>query len=350
MPRPIVWRGAGLGNEIFPWAKAYIASRELGFRLAQPVWGLNRRDYRREFGSSRLDWLHHVALRTAMPVVTITDEMVLSTGEADYGAAMRLLDADYGWSQRRSLILLHQGMAGGHLAIERARGYLRNALLGHLPESGCPDDRGPDTGQLRVAVHIRLGDFSQDSTGPQPGVFNRRLPLSWYRWVLGALRARFGDMLHLDVVSDDPVQATRMLSDWRLCHARSRTILEDLSIMAAADLLVCSVSTFSMLAAFLSDAPYLWYGPHLHEHGGYLSIWGYKPQQLTGGTGENLRKEQQIGGTLPPRGVAVDVDGELPLWLTDFLMAKAALNRRSADLIRCGVVPHRQPVPAPAMG
>ncbi|MFF4687399.1 hypothetical protein [Streptomyces sp. NPDC001307] len=346
MPRPIVWRGAGLGNEIFPWAKAYIASRELGFRLVRPAWGLNRRNYRQEFGTSRLDFLQHAALRLAMPVVTVTDELVESTGETDYGAAMRVLDAEHGWSRRHSIILLHQGMAGGHLAIERARGYLRNTLLGRLPERGCPDDHGPDRGQLRVAVHIRLGDFSQDSTGPQPGVFNTRLPLSWYSSVLAALRERHADSLHIDLVSDDPVQATRMLSEWRMCDARSRSILEDLSIMATADLLICSVSTFSMLAAFLSDAPYLWYRPHLHEHGGFLSIWGYKPQQMTGGTGDSLRKEQRIGGaSLPTRGVAVDADGELPSWLTDFLTMKAALNRRSGDLVRCGVVPHHSPVP-----
>ncbi|MEV6054370.1 hypothetical protein [Streptomyces sp. NPDC052107] len=346
MPRPIVWRGAGLGNEIFPWAKAYIASRELGFRLLRPAWGLNRRNYRQEFGTSRLDFLQHATLRLAMPVVTVTDELVQSTGETDYGAAMRVLDAEYGWSRRRSIILLHQGMAGGHLAIERARGYLRNTLLGRLPERGCPDDCGPDKGQLRVAMHIRLGDFSQDSTGPQPGVFNRRLPLSWYLSVLETLQERYSDSLHIDLVSDDPLQAAQMLSGWRTCDARSRSILEDLSIMATADLLVCSVSAFSMLAAFLSDAPYLWYRPHLHEYGDFLSISGYKSQQMSGGTGENLKKERRIGcDALPTRGVAVDSSGELPHWLTDFLTTKAALNRRSADLVRCGVVPRHSSVP-----
>ncbi|WP_149830695.1 hypothetical protein [Streptomyces tailanensis] len=343
MPRRIGWRGAGLGNEIFPWAKAYLASRELGFRLARPAWGLNRRDYRHEFGTSRLDWVGHAALRMAMPVVTVTDEMVRSTGETDYGTAMRLLDTEYRWSQRRSLILLHQGMSGGHLGIERARNYLRNELLGHLPEDGCPEDWGPDAGQLRVAVHIRLGDFSQHSTGPKPGVFNRRLPFAWYRWVLDTLQGHFGEMLHVDLVSDDPIKATRMLPEWSGCTARSRTILEDLSIMATADLLVCSVSTFSMLAAFLSDAPYVWYRPHLHEQGGFLSIWGYPPEQQ-GRTRADIRREQQIGGPLPARGVAVDVDGELPSWLTGFLMTKAALNRRSADLVHCGVVPERDPL------
>ncbi len=349
MPRRYGWRGAGLGNEIFPWAKAYIASRELGFRLMHPAWGLNSREYWRVFGTSRLDWIGHAALQLAMPVVTVTDEMVLSTGETDYGAAVRALDKEHGWSGRRPLLLLHGGMSGGHLAIESARNYLRNTLQGHLPERECPSDPGSHPGRLRVVVHARLGDFDQHSDGPLPGVFNRRLPLSWYRWTLNLLQKQFGDMLHVDIVSDDPVQASRMLPEWSRCSTRSQTILEDLSLMVAADLLVCSVSTFSMLAAFLSDAPYLWYRPHLHQQGDFLSIWGYQPEQQAGGTGTNARKEQRFGGTLPTRGAAIDIGGELPAWLVDFLTTRAALNRKSADLIHCGVVPH-SPGTLPAVG
>jgi hypothetical protein len=336
-------RSAGLGNEIFPAAKAYLASRELGFTLVPPAWHLDRRGGRHRVGMSRLRWLGQAALRTAMSTVTVTDTMVRSTGESDYGAAMRALDAEFGWSRRRSLALVHGSMSGGFLGIDGSRNYLRNLLLGHLPESRCPECRVPEEGLLRVAVHLRLGDFTEDATGPLPGVFNKRVPLGWYRGVLDVLRDRFGDLLQVDVVSDDPVQASRMLSDRTPCRARSWSVLEDLSIMAAADLLICSVSSFSMLAAFLSDAPYVWYRPHLDEHGGFLSIWGYLEEQRTGPTGVNLRKERNSGLSVT-RGVAVDMDGELPSWLVDFLMTKAALTRRSADLIRYGVVPRALPV------
>ncbi|MBA4860957.1 hypothetical protein H1V43_06090 [Streptomyces sp. PSKA54] len=278
-----------------------------------------------------------------MPTVTVTDEMVRSTGETDYGAAMRVLDAEFGWSRRRSLVLLHGSMSGGFLGIDSSRNYLRNLLLGHLPDGGCAECRVPEKGLLRVAVHIRLGDFTQDSTGPRPGVFNKRVPFSWYRSVLDTLRDRFGDVLHVDIVSDDPRQAARMLPEWSSCRDRSWTVLEDLSIMAAADLLICSVSSFSMLAAFLSDAPYVWYQPHLDENDGFLSIWGYLPEQWRGPTGANIRKEEQNACLPATRGVAVDAGGELPSWLTDFLMTKAALGRHSADLVRYGAIPRGVP-------
>ncbi|MCX5349366.1 hypothetical protein OG901_16570 [Streptomyces mirabilis] len=346
MPDRMGWRGAGLGNEIFPWAKAYLASRELGFRCLRPAWGLNRRGYWRDFGTSRLDWVGHTALRAVMPVVKVTDEMVSATGEVDYGAAVRVLDGEYKWSRRRSILLLHESMSGGYLGIERARNYLRNVLLGSLPQEDCAASRDACAGQLRVAVHIRLGDFQADPAGPRPGVFNTRIPLQWYHGVLDILQRHFEGRLHIDIVSDEPEQLARAFPRWKLCSARSRSMSEDLSIMTAADLLVCSVSSFSMLAAFLSDVPYLWYRPQMFEQDGFVSIWGDAPEQQAGPTGANIRKERENAGVPPARGVPVDLDAELPSWLVAFLETKVALSRHSADLMRYGVVSSGAPVRA----
>jgi hypothetical protein len=331
-------RGAGLGNEIFPWAKAYLASRELGFGLLRPAWGLNSRSYWREFDASRLDWLGHAALRAVMPTVTVTDTMVRSTGETDYGAAVSVLDAEFGWSKRRSLVLLHESMSGGYQGIARARDYLRNELLGHLPDADYRA-RASCAPRLNVAVHARLGDFDDGNSGPPPGVFNACLPTHWYRSVLTALQKRFGEELHVDILSDDPARAARMLPEWNGSIAPPRTTLEDLSVMATADLLICSVSSFSMLAAFLSDAPYLWYRPHLSDSSGFLSIWGHEDGQQTGPTATNMHTVRRgSAGELPTRGVPMDFAEDIPDWLTGLLSTKLALKRSSTDLIQYGVV------------
>lgn len=332
-------RGEGLGNEIFPWAKAYLASRELGFGLLPPPWGLNRRRYWEEFGTSRLDWFGHVALRAAMPSVTVTDEMVRSTGEIDYGAAIRVLDAEFGWSRRKSLLLVHRSMTGGLLSIARSRNYFRNTLLGRLPDVGIEDPQ-PGTDRIHVAVHVRLGDFEDSkAAGPGPGDTNERLPAQWYRSVLGAMRERFGPLLHVEIMSDDRERVAQLLPEWRQAIARPRGTRADLSVMASADLLVCSISTFSMLAAFLSDAPYIWYRPHLDESDGFLSIWGFRPEQQTGTTAANAKEEQQEETVLPARGLPMGIGDDVPAWLAELLMTRVALRRRSADLIHFGVVP-----------
>ncbi|HEV7814426.1 MAG TPA: hypothetical protein VGP06_04910, partial [Janthinobacterium sp.] len=81
-------RGAGLGNELFPWAKAFLASQALGSRMAHPAWGLNPRNYRRDFGTARLDWLQHALLRQALPAVRFDEAAYLSTGKEDYQDAV----------------------------------------------------------------------------------------------------------------------------------------------------------------------------------------------------------------------------------------------------------------------
>ncbi|MFG2824438.1 hypothetical protein ACGFX4_34040 [Kitasatospora sp. NPDC048365] len=332
----------GLGNEVFPWAKAYLASRELGFGLLQPPWGLNPRDYRTEFGTPRLDWVGHAALRAVLPSETVTDEMVRSTGRIDYGEAIRVLDAEHGWSRRRALLLMHEGMSGGYLGIARARDFLRSRLLGRKPGQ---EGREPDPARLHVVVHIRLGDFGGTSAGPRPGEWNESVPVEWYRSVLAALRARLGDTLHVDILSDDQVRVAGLLPEWAREDSRRRSTLEDLSVMASADLLICSVSSYSMLAAFLSDAPYIWYRPHLGEHGGFLSIWGHEPDQRTGPTAANvLRERQDAADPALTRGVAMDTGDDLPGWLADYLGTRTALRRRSADLIHYGVVPRHAAV------
>ena len=60
--------------------------------------------------------------------------------------------------------------------------------------------------------------------------------------------------------------------------------VSDLLALAGADLLVCSVSSYSIWAAALSDAAYLWFKPQLHPQAdGWWSIWGFEPkQQLSG--------------------------------------------------------------------
>ena len=62
-------RGYGLGNELIPWARAFIASELLGARLLPPAFGLNRRGYWRHFRTLPDDWIYHRALQKILPVV-----------------------------------------------------------------------------------------------------------------------------------------------------------------------------------------------------------------------------------------------------------------------------------------
>src|SRR5882757_5170810 len=109
-------RGAGLGNEIFAWAKAYLAAQELGLELVNPPWFLSRYGYHRllprQASSSVLTHGRVYAQRRLL----VTESMYRSLGHIDYGLAMRALGerlADGAPECRGVRTLEHHGMFGG---------------------------------------------------------------------------------------------------------------------------------------------------------------------------------------------------------------------------------------------
>ncbi len=106
-------RGGGLGNEMFPWAKGWIASQVLDARLIGPSWGLNQRKYHRNFGTSRLDFLAEEAL-AHLPHHAFTESEYRATGEIDFGAAIRKWATTRGLKAKSSYIVSVEGMWGGY--------------------------------------------------------------------------------------------------------------------------------------------------------------------------------------------------------------------------------------------
>jgi hypothetical protein len=121
-------RGEGLGNEMFPWAKGWIASQALRAHLIGPAWGINRRSYYRNFRTSRLDFLWEDAL-LRLPHFAFTAEDYLGTGQTDFGAAISQWANVRGLARRRSFVVSVGGMWGGYEAIRSARPFLLSRLL-----------------------------------------------------------------------------------------------------------------------------------------------------------------------------------------------------------------------------
>jgi hypothetical protein len=201
-----------------------------------------------------------------------------------------------------------------------------------------------DPQRLIVAVHLRAGDFGSAEAPPRPGEFNRALPREWYRNVVANVAAEFGERAQFLLFSDEVASRDAMLVDNASVvqlPARERPMLSDLLSMAFADLLVCSVSSFSLLAGFLSDHPYAWYAPHLYERGGWRSIWGYESfQQSPGGlTSINVSvAENDVSGEDFGRGFAIQPDGCIPDRLAEILRQRLATKQLRRDLLYYGVV------------
>lgn len=146
------------------------------------------------------------------------------------------------------------------------------------------------------------------------------------------------------VVSDATEEELRPLTRTVRCELtvdQPRRDVSDLLILASCDFLVCSISSYSLWAAFLSEARYGWFAPNLPPERGFGSIWGHEAEQQAPGapTRIALDRAATLGDGVVARGVAIGEDGRVPDELIADLAHRAALKRRELDLLRYGVTP-----------
>ncbi|MCJ9729716.1 alpha-1,2-fucosyltransferase [Bradyrhizobium sp. PRIMUS42] len=343
-------RGAGLGNEMINWAKAFIASRALDIPLLHPAWGLNRRRYWELFGTSRSDWFIHKAMWRALPHFEFREsDLDRAGGETFHDAVLRFA-SKHELSRRSAYILGFGGLWGEYSYIAQARSFLRQQLLNSSKaiENLYEIENSLEQDALRIGVHIRRGDFGAPPTNLEyRGKFNAVIPLEWYTNIARNLRNAFGMNACFVVVSDSTddelAPFLREFGCITTQHQENRDI-SDLLLLSSCDFIVCSVSSYSQWAAFLSDSRYAWLAANLTEHQSLGSIWGHHVNQkgLDQEIGRAIRKniiERNANRPLRPRGTAVAWDGNLPDELFEDLRLRLLTKQRSTDLIRHGAVP-----------
>ncbi len=344
-------RGEGLGNEILPWAKGWIASQVLGAHLVGPAWGLNRRRYYRNFRTSRIDFFCEELL-AHLPHHSFTEEDYRNTGEIDFGKAIRKWAESKNLPGKRSFIVTVDGMYGGYPCIRNARPFLWAQLLNSRDalRNVYQIVSGLDRRKLLVAVHMRLSDDfdTPKENESQRGKFNRKIPGEWYLKVCDALRETLGDSLQFHFFSDRGGavfdEAVRRFNPGQR-PLRGLTECSDLLLMALADLRICSISSYSMIASFLSDGPYIWYEPQLGYSEGFYSLWGMEEEQLKPGspTHSSIEQMKSIGPGSEWesgfKGYPMQAGSHVPRGLAEQLRRKLVANDRSASLLEYGCLP-----------
>lgn len=347
LPR-VTGRGGGLGNEMVPWARAYVASQVLGARLLPPAFGFNRRPYWRHFETSRLDWLAHRVLEHTLPRFEFDERAFLDFGDEGLADAVRRHARRHDLAGRGAYVWVTDGLWGGYHHLMEAREFARETLRTSRFAARNLDvlRHRLDPARKTVAMHVRLGDFGAPvAAGEWRGRFNVSLPLDWYVGVATSLRAMLGDAIQFLVVSDGSTDALAPLVD--VCGAITTGDIadsdaSDLLALAQADLLVCSVSSYSAWAAFLSDAPYLWFEPNLQRIDGFYSIWGHEPEGRHSQRAMRQARERHDRGLVvaSPRGVPIGPGGTVPVVVAERLMAAPVSADAANDLVVYGLVPH----------
>jgi hypothetical protein len=342
-------RGYGLGNEMIPWARAFLAAQLLDAKLLPPAFGLNRRGYWQDFNTAPDDWIYHRAMQRLLPVVSFTEADYLAHGGGSALDALRRFVDAHELRRRRMYLLVTRGLWGGYSHIQPAREFVRSTLYQsrYAARNLLRLQQRLDPAKVLVGMHVRLGDFvGPTDISSYRRVPNASLPLDWFHNVATDLQRAFGSDWQLLLVSDGAQQRLQNLLEQFPCVITAdipHGDCSDVLALAGADLLVCSASSYSSLAAFLSDSPYLMFAPSLVEHAeGCYSIHGIADGAVLHARPTAAAVQYFIAhGGEAARGTAVSADGRIPLTVLQSAARRRDWRRSELDLVLGGVTPKK---------
>jgi len=287
----------GLGNNLITVAKAYLIADSCGMHYQRPAWPANEHvtpptsnGYGYYFPASLpervrlrcLSSLHRiqkrVPIRLGPPVLAFDRPQYEQIGITDVGQAcavyLRSLGLD---DHEKSVVVATSGMWGAYAAIRRARSWLRELLWSHAETRRRFEDiTARMNGRLRVAVNIKMGSYGSARGRFEEGERCVRLPLDWFVRVCRLVRQAC-DCEFVLVTDGTADELEPLLEEIRPVHylGESYTDVLGLLLLIDSDLVVCSNSTYSRLACFLNDKPYVWIADTLvrHPSGLYGCLW-----------------------------------------------------------------------------
>lgn len=231
--------GPGLGNLLFPIARAIVGQQRLGSTVVVPTlrqvklgpWLRGERD-KRTYG----DILRH---RTPSELRNWLAAQIARDPTPESRAHPEARVIRYAGLGRQFHDL------AGHA--EAVRAFLLQAGREPVPDAG-----------IDIALHVRLGDFEPPAMGATGQ--NVQIPLDWYRAAYVSAVARLGlrsprAMLFTDAA---PQQVAQALGLPGLVPEPPGNALTSMMRMAQARVLVGSRSTFSLWAQFLGGATAIW--------------------------------------------------------------------------------------------
>jgi hypothetical protein len=339
-------RGYGLGNEMIPWARAFLAAQLLGAKLLPPAFGLNRRGYWQDFNTAPDDWIYHRAMQRILPVVQFTEADYLAHGGGNAVSALRSFAHARQLHRRHLFVFVTGGLWGGYGHVQDAREFMRSTLYQsrYAARNLLQLQQRIDPAKVLVGMHVRLGDFAAPTDiSSYRRVANASLPLDWFHNVATGLRRAFGDDWQLLLVSDGAQERLQGLLGQFPCVITAdipHGDCSDVLALASADLLVCSASSYSSLAVFLSDSPYLMFAPSLFAHPeGCYSMHGMPDEAAPHCSPTPAAVRYFVSHAGGARGVAVNADGQIPMTVLQSAVGRRDWRRSELDLVRGGVTP-----------
>lgn len=260
-------RGFGLGNRLFPWARARVFASANEIPMLAPRWVSPRIMPLFRKGAEIHTYARQVLLIGQLrprdgDVTGPTRSIVAHRSEIhpEPSAFSARLAGDLG--PGRHLIRFEGDLTGSgrFMAIHGHDEFIRAELRAITHKKWL--DVAERTRDTPIGIHVRLGDFRAGPTQSfrnEDGAFigAMRTPLQWYVDTLGIIREALGSTWPAFVVSNGTPEEMRPLLEMEaVTFVRSQSPISDMWSLADCKVLMASVgSGFSAWASFLGQMP-----------------------------------------------------------------------------------------------
>lgn len=281
---PKTGRG-GLGNKLFPWARAVVFSKRLEAQVISPYWSnlikvgpylRKEKDKRHYFfifsNKGYIKGLRKAAILSTLPRINERDIDALILSEKKY------------------VVIEFEGFTGKGISpyfesLLPYQGFIRDELVRISRKSMIPMRPNFDF----IGVHIRMGDFIRTDNDTEvlrnAGALNYRIPLYWYSNAIDQLRSQLKSDIKVLIFSDGRAdELDELLSKKNTELVKGNGALTDMFFLSYSNVVIASGSTFSMWAVFLGQMPSIWF-PGL-TRGNLISDATKRPFQLLWEEGE----------------------------------------------------------------
>ena len=250
--------GAGLGNLLFMYSRAFKFAKENNCEFIWPTWKSikigtwlrgekDKRFYGDLFrnnsgyvGGIKKKWKLHTAKK-------VTEETFDSKGD--------------------NQVVIFDKYIMDYSYFEEYRNEIKQDLIKNVQKKNrkaCEFD-----GSRSICAHIRLGDFLKaDTNALQSGINNMSTPVGWYVDIINQIRSAAHEDVKVYIFSDGRDEELKeLLSLNNVERVTFGTSIADILALSNAKLLIASGSTFSSWARFLGGMTTIAYENQLKCHG-----------------------------------------------------------------------------------
>lgn len=257
------FKGAGLGNLLFIWSRAIVAAEEHNCKLIWPTWPsiklgpwIRREKDKRFYGN--------LFKCKSYKIYGIKKYIYLIFKKKYY---CKNFD-EVKWEDIHDgsvLICNGYNLKPGELqmnfnGLREYRSIILNHIISNLKRLG--QSANNFKAENSINVHVRLGDFTNNSALLDSGANNTRISIEWYVYIVNLIRSICGFDIPVNVFSDGKDEELEPLlkldNTKRVFFGNS---IADIIALSKAPLIISSGSSFSLWGRFLGQSSSFSY-PH----------------------------------------------------------------------------------------